>query len=362
MKHNWEYIRLGEICSVIGGSTPKTDIPEYWNGEYNWYTPAELDDKKYYRHSVRKITDEAVKSCGLTLMPAGTVLLSSRAPIGKVGIILEEAYCNQGFKNLVCSSAIFNEYLYYTLLYFNEEIKEKGKGSTFKEISKTVTESIKIPVPPIDVQKHIATELDKLNEMIATRKEQLKVLDNLAQSLFYSTFGDPITNPKGWPQKFFSRCFRLNSGEGLSAKDIKTGPYPVYGGNGIIGHHNFSNLGGINLIIGRVGALCGNVRLVSGDIFVTDNAFVVYLLHDFNHTFALHLLTILNLRKYAKAVAQPVISNLSLKNIPLILPPLHLQQQFATQVEAIEKQKEMVEASIAELQTLLDSRMDYWFN
>ena len=115
MKHNWEYKRLGDICDVIGGSTPKTEISEFWNGSLNWFTPAEISDKKYYASSERKITEEAVKATGLTLMPPGTVLLTSRAPIGKVGIATGCCYCNQGFKNLVCKNNLFNEYLYYTL-------------------------------------------------------------------------------------------------------------------------------------------------------------------------------------------------------------------------------------------------------
>ena len=185
MKHNWEYKRLGDVCDVIGGSTPRTEISEFWNGSLNWFTPAEISDKKFYASSERKITEEAVKTTGLTLMPPGTVLLTSRAPIGKVGIATEYCYCNQGFKNLVCKDSIFNEYLYYTLIYFNEDIKDRGRGATFKEISKKVTESISIPVPPMEVQQQIVTELDKINEIIEDCRELLRNLDALAKSLFY---------------------------------------------------------------------------------------------------------------------------------------------------------------------------------
>lgn len=362
MKHNWEYKRLGDVCIVVGGSTPRTDIPEYWDGEYNWFTPAEINGSKYYAESERKITTEAVNSSGLTLMPIGTVLLTSRAPIGKLGILKSEAFCNQGFKNLICKEGLYNEYLYFALQYFKEEIQDRGRGATFKEISKKVTESIQVPVPPMEVQERIVAELDKINELIDKNRELLRHLDSLAQSLFYATFGDPVTNPKGWEIHPFSDVFKLNSGDGLSAKQIIPGQYPVYGGNGIVGYHQNYNVDGNNVIIGRVGALCGNVRNVKNKAFVTDNAFIVTQLKALNQHYITFMLNILNLRQYAKTVAQPVISNVGLKNILIQVPPLVMQEQFAAKVEAIEAQKATIEKSIAELQTLLDSRMDYWFN
>ena len=214
MKHNWEYKRLGDVCHVIGGSTPKTEVSEFWNGTLNWFTPAEISEKKYYASSERKITEEAVEATGLTILPPGTVLLTSRAPIGKVGIATDYCYCNQGFKNLICKDLLFNEYLYYTLIYLNDDIKDKGRGATFKEISKKVTESISIPVPPMETQEKIVAELDQINDLIAKNRELLLHLDALAQSLFYDTFGDPITNPKGWDmKKLFEECVDIIDGD-----------------------------------------------------------------------------------------------------------------------------------------------------
>ncbi|MDE5790903.1 MAG: restriction endonuclease subunit S, partial [Muribaculaceae bacterium] len=246
--------------------------------------------------------------------------------------------------------------------YIKDFLQDLGNGPTFKEISKTKTENVIIPVPPIDIQKHIATELDKLNELIEIKHNQLKDLDALAESLFYESFGDPIENPKGWETKLFGEIIRLKSGEALSAKNFCNGQYPVYGGNGIAGYHNKYNISGHNIIIGRVGALCGNVRLIDADIFVTDNAFIVNLQQDMNLRFLERLLTLLELRKYANAAAQPVISNTSLKVINVPIPPISLQNDFAAKVEAIEAQKRLIESSIADLETLLASRMDYWFN
>ena len=109
MKQGWEYKKLGEVCEVVSGSTPKTNVPEYWGEGHYWVTPAELNDTiVYIDKTERQITDEALTKTKLRLLPVGTVLLSSRAPIGKVAITKTEMYCNQGFKNCICSDSIYN--------------------------------------------------------------------------------------------------------------------------------------------------------------------------------------------------------------------------------------------------------------
>ena len=219
-----------------------------------------------------------------------------------------------------------------------------------------------IAVPPREEQERIVAELDCLSGVIEKKREQLRELDALAQSIFYQMFGDPITNEKGWEVKKFEDCYKLASGSGLSAKQIIDGDYPVYGGNGIVGYHQEYNLDGNNIIIGRVGALCGNVRNVVGKAFITDNAFILTKKIENDNVYLHYLLRIHNLRKYAREAMQPVISNTGLKNINIIITPLTLQQEFADKIEAIEKQKELIKQSIAETEELFNSRMSYYFN
>ena len=221
---------------------------------------------------------------------------------------------------------------------------------------------LQVPIPPREEQERIVAELDCLSGVIEKKREQLKQLDALAQSIFYQMFGDPITNEKGWQVKKFEDCYKLASGNGLSAKQIIDGDYPVYGGNGIVGYHHEYNLDGNNIIIGRVGALCGNVRNIEGKAFITDNAFILTKKIDNDNVFLLHLLRIHNLRKYAREAMQPVISNAGLKNIDIIITPIALQQEFADKIEAIEVQKMLIKKSIAETEELFNSRMDYYFN
>lgn len=361
-KNNWEVKKLGEVCDIISGSTPKTNNPQYWDGDYYWVTPAELDGKKWISSTERTITDMGVKSAHLQLLPSGTVLLSSRAPIGKIAITTCPMYCNQGFKNLVCKNDILNEFVYWFLLFSTEYLKSLGTGATFKEISKKVVEQVDIPLPPLPEQSRIVEELDLLSNIIEKKRQQLSELDNLAQSIFYDMFGDPVTNEKGWDTRDFSKCYKLSSGDGLSAKNIIKGDFPVYGGNGIVGYHIDYNMDGEYIIIGRVGALCGNVRNVIGKAFITDNAFILSKNVENVNVYLMYLLKIHNLRQYAREAMQPVISNTSLKNLRIILPPLNLQQLFAQKIEAIEKQKALIKQSIAETEELFNSRMDYYFS
>ena len=245
--------------------------------------------------------------------------------------------------------------------FFTQKLKY-ARGFKVMEIKTKDLAKLVLPIPPKPTQLSIVSELDKLNELIQIKKEQLKDYDALAQSIFYEMFGDPVENEKGWEVKKFGDLFKLKSGDGLSSKDFKTGIYPVYGGNGISGYHNSFNMKGCYIIIGRVGVYCGNVRKVDGEFWLTDNAFrLIYKENEQNPFFILYLLNILDLHQYANAAAQPVISNLTLKSINVPLPPLSLQQSFAHKIEQIERQKAEVQKTITDLETLLAARMQYWF-
>ena len=134
-----EKIRIGDVCTVVSGSTPKTNVLEYWDGDIDWITPAELDENTLVvNESARKITRLAVEKTGLKPLPKGTVILSSRAPIGKVAIAGKGMLCNQGFKNIICSQSIYNEYLYWFLKGNTEYLNSK----TFVRVSRNKPRSI----------------------------------------------------------------------------------------------------------------------------------------------------------------------------------------------------------------------------
>lgn len=168
----WEVRKLGEVCDVVSGSTPRTKDPMNWNGSINWITPAEIDDDSFYiKDTERKITRKAFDECNLKLLPKNTVLLSSRAPIGKVAIVGTEMCCNQGFKNLICKNGDINHiFLYFLLKQNNLYLNCLGRGATFKELSKTIVSSIEFGNPDLCFQTAFAERI----EHIEAQKELLK--------------------------------------------------------------------------------------------------------------------------------------------------------------------------------------------
>ena len=165
-KKEWNFFKIKDIGKIISGSTPSTNIPEYWNGEYLWITPAELNDDSFIINSTnRKLTYLGVKASSLIELPIGTVLLSSRAPIGKVAIVGENMFCNQGFKNIIPNETINSIYLYYVFKEKKEYLNFLGRGATFKELSKEIVENISIKVPPIELQNKFAERIEKIEKL-----------------------------------------------------------------------------------------------------------------------------------------------------------------------------------------------------
>lgn len=386
MREGWEYKKLGDICQIITGSTPKTNIKEYWDGEYPWVTPAELKGDVFIEDTERHISDEAVVHTNLTLMPIGTVLLSSRAPIGKVAITAREMYCNQGFKNLICSDSISNKYLYLWLKGKTTYLNSLGRGATFKEISKSIVENIQIPLPPIHIQHSIVSELEKINELIYLKNEQLSDYDNLAESIFYEMFGDPVTNDKRWDIKKIGEIGTVERGAGISKKDFVEKGLPCihYGQlHTILGpttRHHYScipesllskyKIAHTNDVVMAItsedveGSCKSTAWLGKYDIVIGSDAAILH--HEQDGTFlSYYTMTkaFFNEKsKYAKGFKVTHISAKEIENIPVYLPPLTLQKDFAKRIEVIEQQKENINSTINDLKTLLASRMQYWFD
>lgn len=386
MRKGWEYKKLGEVCEVVTGTTPKTNIPEYWGKGHYWVTPAELNDTTVYIDKTeRQITDEALSKTKLRLLPVGTVLLSSRAPIGKVAIANAEMYCNQGFKNCICSEAIYNKYLFYFLRLKKDYLNSLGRGATFKEISKSIVESIKIPLPPKSTQLAIVSELDKINELIRLKKEQLKDFDNLAQSLFYEMFGDPVENEKGWEVKTFGEIGSVERGAGISKKDfVKEGlPCIHYGQlhtilgprttkhftsipHNLLPKYKIAHTGDLVMAITSEdveGSCKSTVWLGDYDIIVGSDAAIFHHKQDgtFLSYYTMTKAFFNEKAKYAKGFKVTHISAKEIEKIPVYLPPLSLQRLFAQRIEQIEREKSEVQKSIQDLETLQASRMQYWF-
>ena len=387
MKHGWEYKKLGEICQIVTGSTPKTSVQEYWGGKYPWVTPAELKGDVFIDDTERHITDEAVAHTNVTLLPIGTVLLSSRAPIGKVAITTREMYCNQGFKNLICSDTIFNKYLYFWLKGKTDYLNSLGRGATFKEISKSIVENIQIPLPPIQSQQSIVSELDKINELICLKKEQLKDYDNLAQSIFYEMFGDPVANDKKWDIESLGKVCDVRDGTHDSPQYLQESPYILITSKNLVnGKIDYSNVNYISeedyiainkrsqvddgdIIMAMIGTI-GNPIIVKLEEhkFCIKNVALIKFFNDslvsnkYVHSLLNNESYLTFIKSQNKGGTQKFVALGTIRKLPIPIPPLSYQQQFAQRIKLIEQQKAEIQNTIADLETLLASRMQYWFD
>ena len=170
---DWTKTALGEIAEVVGGGTPSTTNPAFWDGEIIWLTPTEVTalDGKIVSDSVRKITQAGMRGSGARLLPVGTVILTSRASVGFVALAGTELTTNQGFQSLIPNKAIESRFLMYWIQHNRNEFESRSAGSTFKEISKTNVKSIRLNLPPLSEQKRIVEIVSSMDEVIQTTEQ-----------------------------------------------------------------------------------------------------------------------------------------------------------------------------------------------
>lgn len=200
---NWQQTTLGEVADIVSGSTPKSGVPRYWDGAVAWATPTDLSrlDGKYLNKTDRTITEAGLNDCSARLLPPGSVLFSSRAPIGLVAINTTPMATNQGFKSFVPRPEVNADYLYWWLRTNRRQLEDLGNGATFKEVSKAVVSRVPFPLPPLTEQRRIAAILDKADAIRRNREQALTLADDLLRSVFLEMFGDPLTNPKGFKRE-----------------------------------------------------------------------------------------------------------------------------------------------------------------
>ena len=388
--------KLGDICEIVSGSTPKTSIDEYWDGDVKWITPAELNDDSYIiSDSARKITELAVKKTGLTSFPEGTVILSSRAPIGKVAIAGCEMYCNQGFKNLICSDKIINKYLYWFLKRNTHFLNSLGRGATFKEISKAIVSEIEINVPEIEQQKKVVEILEKVSGIIARRKKELSALDDLIKARFVEMFGDAVSNPMGWTvKKLKDLTVQINSG------NTPKGGSENYVNEGIIFFRSQNvwkdrlEMDDIAYIDAETHASMKRSSLKHGDILMTKtgrintensslgraalymgeddkanvngHVYFIRLKPEVNNKFILRILVSDEYRDLIRSVCVGGIDKRQLnkehiEEFPIICPPSDMIDKYVAFAEQVNKSKVEVQKALDETQKLFDSLMQQYF-
>ena len=371
--------RLGDICTVVSGSTPKSNIPEYWDGDIKWITPAELTEQCYIiTDSARHITELGVQKTGLKPFPAGTVILSSRAPIGKTAIAGCEMFCNQGFKNLICSDQINNRYLYWFLACNTDYLNSLGRGATFKEISKGIVEDIEIPLPSISKQVEIAEKFEKVSDLIALRKEQLAKLDQLVNSRFVELFGH-----KGYPEDSLLNLCNVIDYRGKTPEKVENGLPFITAKNVRMHQMNLEPREYISKetydkvmvrgfpkegdVVFTTEAPLGNVcRIPHFDTeFYIGQRIVTLQTEKLEPIYLEYALSSDDFKtKYMGKSSGSTVTGIRvrlLEQLTIPVPPMELQEQFATFVEQTQKSKLAIQQSLDKLELLKKSLMQEYF-
>lgn len=386
MRKGWEYKRFDEVFDLQMGKTPDRKNPEYFGGNNVWVSIRDLGDKEI-ADSNEHITDLAVSNSNIRKVKKGTVIMSFKLTVGKCGIAATDLYTNEAIMafNTKESFNINSSFLYYYLQCYHWVGSNKAvMGIT---LNKATISKQYISIPPLSTQLAIVSELDKINELIRLKKEQLKDFDNLAQSLFYEMFGDPVENEKGWEVKKIGDLALVKTGpfgsmlhkedyicDGIPLvnpvhmKDFKIVPDLDF----TISNEKASELENYllksnDVVFARRGDI-GRCAIVSeaeqgficgtGSLFVRfskeiESIFIMYIIRC--DSFSKHLIS------KAKGATMLNINSNTIADLRIPLPPLSLQRLFAQRIEQIEREKSEVQKSIQDLETLLASRLQYWF-
>jgi type I restriction enzyme S subunit len=377
----WPTMRLGEICSIVGGGTPSRTEPEYFNGSIPWVTVK--DFKSFRLHDAQEhISEKAVVDSATNVVEPGTVLLVTRVGLGKVAIADARLAINQDIKGLTPNETVSSDFLFWFLLSQAARIESMGAGATVKGVTLTDVKRIEVPTPPLPEQRRIVDLLSRVEGIVRLRREAEKKAAELIPALFNDMFGDPATNPKGWPVSTLGDAIEsADYGSSTKASDDGSGVPLIRMGNvSYEGTLNLSALKFVNLSAKEV----EKYRLQQGDILFNrtnskdlvgktglwnDNCEAIaasYFIRLRVHPEKLHscyLWVFMNSKHMKRilfdtargAIGQANINSKELKAFKIALPPLDLQVSFAAKMEQIMSIQAQQSTATAKAQATFDA-------
>jgi type I restriction enzyme, S subunit len=381
--------KLGDLCEINIGKTPSRSKAAYWGGDHPWLSIADMNQGRRLWHTKEAITDAGIKASGIRIVPEGTLLLSYKLSIGKVGITERSLFTNEAIAALpvVDPSVLRVDYLYWTLNTIDllETSDRAAMGAT---LNKAKLKEVQIPLPPLAEQKRIAGILDAADALRAKRREALAQLDALLQSSFLTLFGDPVSNPMGWKAVPLRSVADLENGDRssnypsgpdildsgvlfLSTKNISDNQL-VFNNCQFISEKKFKSLsrGKLrrnDLVITLRGTLGSCAIFACGFETGFINAQILILRpSDKIASTYLHALIITeqmrrHFEELSTGVAVKQLTGKQIGDLLIPLPPLPLQQKFAAIVESIERQKTTQRAHLAELDALFAALQHHAF-
>lgn len=376
MRKGWEYKKLGEVCTIKAGYTPKkNELSD--NGAYPYYKVADMNT---LGNDVYLDITSSYKIDANKLFPKGAIVFpknGAAVSTNKKRILKYDSIVDLNTGVAIFPKSINEKFAYYWFI--DTDFKKYVRGGALPTLDiKSLKDK---PFPSIDksTQLAIVTELDKINELIRLKKELLKDFDNLAQSLFYEMFGDPVENEKGWEVETVQNSCTLKSGDS-KANNSKVGtlPYIKVGDMNLPENENYINIStnyvdketnikrifpiGTIIFPKRGGAILTNKkRLTNVEICCDLNIMGVTPGNMLNKYYLFQYFKILDLSTICSGSTVLQLNNCDINPLRIPLPPLSLQHLFAQRIEQIEREKSEVQKSIQDLETLLASRMQYWF-
>ena len=374
MKQGWEIKKLGEVFDLQMGKTPSRDNNDYWGGSNVWVAISDLQDK-YIGESKEHITNTALVKTKIKQVKKGTVIMSFKLSVGRAAITTQDLYTNEAIMafNLNNGYNLIADYIYYYLKGYKWQGANKAvMGITLNKASISQNH---IAIPPLPEQEKIVEELDCLSGVIEKKHEQLKELDALAESIFYTMFGDPITNEKGWEVKKLETVSTLLNGRAYKQNELlDSGKYKVLRVGNFFTNSNYY-YSDLEL---EEDKYCDDGDLLfawsaSFGAFIWNGGKVIYHYHIWKVLYDKQMLNIDYYRfllntmttyfmKDVHGIGMVHLTKVGMEQYDLPIPPLAIQQEFADKIEAIEKQKELIKKSIAQTEELFNSRMAYYFN
>lgn len=375
-------VKLGEVCEIRIGKTPNRSQTLYWGGDYPWLSISDMKGKILCT-TKEKITQEAVQKEKMQIVSKGTVVMSFKLSIGKVGILAENMYTNEAIANFVVKNnkMLFNEYLYYALQGINFD-SLTDRAVMGKTLNKAKLNNLSIVYNEPFMQQQIVLRLDGVNKLIESRKQQLSELSKLVKSRFNEMFGDPVLNDMGWEIETLDKVGTI--GRGVSkyrprnASELFGGIYPFIqtgdvanSGNYIVDYHStYSEFGLKQSKLWDKGTLCITIaaNIAKTSILAFDSCFPDSIVgfipgERTNNMFIHYWFSYFQkmLESQAPESAQKNINLKILSELKVILPPLALQNEFADFVAQADKSQLAIQKSLEELETLKKSLMQEYF-
>jgi type I restriction enzyme S subunit len=368
----WPKVQLGEISKIITkGTTPTTLGFGFYDKGVNFVKIECISDKgEFITDKLMKITNECHERLKRSQLEENDILFSIAGALGRTAIVDKKilpANTNQALAIIRLKEGIYPKYIQVMLksdMVFEQFQKQKQGVAQLNLSLQNINELI-IYLPLVEEQKEIAEILDKASNLIFLRKKQIEKLDLLVKAKFIDMFGDPISNSLDWKVKPLGDICNMKAGKGIKAVDIyednHENLYPCYGGNGLRGYvKNYSHKGELPLI-GRQGALCGNVQYAQGEFYATEHAIVTQPKIRMNTYWLYFMLKEMNLNRLSTGAAQPGLNVSTLVPLNVIIPPLDSQSHFALFAERVEYQKSILQQGLEKLELNYKSLMQQYF-